>query len=286
MLIAAGATFYLLLALFPAFAVFVSLYGIVADPNTIAEHIAFIGRFLPQAGTDILTSQLQYLASRDPASLSLNFLTGLLFSLWSANNGIKTLFEAMNVAYGEHEERSFLKLNAVAFCFTIGAVFIGIVMIVTVGVVPILMGVFGASSWSDELIAAARWPVALVVIVGSISLIYRYGPSRNRARWIWVLFGAVLTALVWLAASIAFSWYLRSFANYNATYGSLGAVIGFMMWVWISSTIFIIGAEINAEMEHQTALDTTDAPDKPIGTRGARVADTIGRSIVREKREV
>ncbi|WP_244493627.1 YihY/virulence factor BrkB family protein [Aureimonas sp. AU4] len=286
MLIAAGATFYLLLALFPAFAVFVSLYGIVADPSTIAEHIAFIGRFLPQAGTDILTSQLEYLASRDPASLSLNFVTGLLFSLWSANNGIKTLFEAMNVAYGEQEERSFLKLNAVAFCFTIAAVFIGIVMIVTVGVVPILMGVFGASSWSDELIAALRWPVAFVVIVGSISMIYRYGPSRNRARWTWVLFGAVLTALVWLAASIAFSWYLRSFANYNATYGSLGAVIGFMMWVWISSTIFIIGAEINAEMEHQTALDTTDAPDKPIGARGARVADTIGRSIVREKREV
>ncbi|KQQ80591.1 YihY/virulence factor BrkB family protein [Aureimonas sp. Leaf324] len=285
MLIAAGATFYLLLALFPAFAVFVSFYGIVANPTTIADHIAFIGRFLPQAGTDILTSQLESLVSRDPASLSLSFVTGLLFSLWSANNGIKTLFEAMNVAYGEHEQRSFLKLNAVAFCFTIGAFFIATILFISVGVVPAVMAVVGAQSYTDELVAAARWPVVFVVIVGAISMIYRYGPSRNRARWSWVLFGAMLTASVWLAASIGFSWYLRSFANYSVTYGSLGAAIGFMMWVWISSIIFIVGAEVNAEMEHQTAMDTTDAPDKPLGERGARVADTIGRSLAREKRE-
>ncbi len=277
MLIAAGATFYLLLALFPAFAVFVSFYGIVANPSTIADHIAFIGQFLPQAGTEILTSQLEYLVTRDPASLSVGFLTSLLFSLWSANNGIKTLFEAMNVAYGEQERRSFLKLNAVAFCFTMGAVFIGILMIISVGVIPAVMGIVGASSWSDELIAMARWPVLFAIVVGAISMIYRYGPSRNRARWTWVLFGAVLTATVWLGASISFSYYLQNFANYGATYGSLGAVVGFMMWVWISSTIFIVGAEINAEMEHQTAVDTTDAMGKPLGERGARVADTLGR---------
>ena len=277
MLIAAGATFYLLLALFPAFAVFVSFYGIVANPSTIADHIAFIGQFLPRAGTDILTSQLEYLVTRDPASLSVGFLTSLMFSLWSANNGIKTLFEAMNVAYGEQERRSFLKLNAVAFCFTMGAVFIGILMIIAVGVIPAIMGIVGASSWSDELIAMARWPVLFAIIVGAISMIYRYGPSRNRARWSWVLFGAVLTATVWLGASISFSYYLQNFANYGATYGSLGAVVGFMMWVWISSTIFIVGAEINAEMEHQTAVDTTDAMGKPLGERGARVADTLGR---------
>jgi len=284
MLIAAGATFYLLLALFPALAVFVSLYGIVADPNTIADHIAYIGQFLPRAGTDILTSQLEYLVTRDPASLSIGFLSGLLFSLWSANNGVKTLFEAMNVAYGEQEERSFVRLNAIAFLFTMGAVFIGIVMFVTVGVVPIIMNLIGAESLTDELIAAARWPLVFVLAVGGISMVYRYGPSRARARWKWVFFGASLTAGIWLLASMGFSWYLQNFANYGATYGSLGAVVGFMMWVWISSTIFIIGAEINAEMEHQTAMDTTDKPDKPLGARGARVADTIGRSLAKEKR--
>ncbi|WP_019996418.1 YihY/virulence factor BrkB family protein [Aureimonas ureilytica] len=284
MLIAAGATFYLLLALFPALAVFVSFYGIVADPTTIADHIAYVGQFLPRAGTEILTSQLENLVTRDPASLSIGFVSGLLFSLWSANNGVKTLFEAMNVAYGEQEMRSFLKLNAVAFLFTMGAVFIGTVMFVSVGVVPILMNLIGAESLTDELIAAARWPIVFALAVGGISMVYRYGPSRARARWKWVFFGATLTAAIWLAASMGFSWYLQNFANYGATYGSLGAVVGFMMWVWLSSTIFIVGAEINAEMEHQTAVDTTDEPEKPLGVRGARVADTIGRSLAKEKR--
>ncbi len=278
MLIAAGATFYLLLALFPAFAVFVSLYGYVNDPATISEHIAFAGRFLPQAGTELLQAQLDNLVNQNPSSLSIGFIFGSLFALWSANNGIKTLFEAMNVAYGESERRSFIKLNLIALCFTLGAIFIGIVLITTVGVVPAVMALFGLRGFTETLIAAMRWPVVFLLIVVAIALIYRYGPSRNRARWSWVLFGAVLAAVVWVGASIGFSWYLQNFANYNAMYGSLGAVIGFMMWVWISSLIFIIGAEVNAEMEHQTAQDTTKPPAKPIGTRGARVADTVGQS--------
>lgn len=282
MLIAAGATFYLLLALFPAFAVFVSLYGIVADPATIADHIAFIGRFLPQAGTDMLTTQLQFLIDQDNSSLSIGFLTGLMFALWSANNGIKTLFEAMNVAYGEQEERSIIKLNLVALCFTLGAVFIASVLIFAVGVIPVVMNLVGASGLTDELVFVGRWPVVFAIIVFAIAMIYRFGPSRNRARWRWVFFGATLTAFVWLGASIGFSWYLQNFANYQAIYGSLGAVIGFMMWVWVSSLIFIIGAEVNAEMEHQTAMDTTDTPEKPLGARGARVADTIGKSSAKD----
>ena len=281
MLIAAGATFYILLALFPAFAVFVSFYGFVADPHTISDHIAFIGQFLPQAGTELLQSQLERLVSQDVKSLSLAFVIGLLVALWSANNGIKTLFEAMNIAYGEQEKRNFFVLNLIAFCFTLGAVVIGILLIVSVGVVPAVMAMLGLSSVTDLFIASMRWPVMLALVIGSISLIYRYGPSRNPARWSWILFGAVLTSVVWIGASIGFSWYLQNLANYNATYGSLGAVIGFMIWVWISSIIFILGAEINAEMEHQTALDTTAEPAKPLGMRGAKVADTIGRSSAR-----
>ncbi|KAB0676563.1 YihY/virulence factor BrkB family protein [Aureimonas leprariae] len=278
MLIAAGATFYLLLALFPAFAVFVSFYGFVADPHSIAEHIAFIGQFLPQAGTELLQGQLERLVAQDTGTLSTTFVIGLLIALWSANNGIKTLFEAMNIAYGEFEKRNFFVLNLVAFGFTLGAVVIAILLIVSVGVVPAVMAVLGLSSVSDGIIAAMRWPVMFALVVGAIAMIYRFGPSRNPARWSWVLFGAVLTSVVWIVTSIAFSWYLQNLANYNATYGTVGGVIGFMIWVWISSIIFIIGAEINAEMEHQTALDTTDEPAKPLGSRGARVADTIGKS--------
>ncbi|WP_193227589.1 YihY/virulence factor BrkB family protein [Aureimonas psammosilenae] len=281
MLIAAGATFYLLLAMFPAFAVFVSLYGFIADPHTISEHIAFIGQFLPAAGTDLLHAQLERLVTQDTSTLSRTFVIGLVIALWSANNGIKTLFEAMNVAYGEQEKRNFFKLNLLAFCFTLGAVAIGILLIVSVGVVPAVMALLGLSSVTDVFIASMRWPVMFLLVVGSIALVYRFGPSRNPARWRWVLFGAMLTSVVWIVTSIAFSWYLQNLANYSATYGSLGAAIGFMVWLWISSIIFVLGAEINAEMEHQTALDTTDAPAKPIGTRGARVADTIGRSSAR-----
>ncbi|MCB8835992.1 YihY/virulence factor BrkB family protein [Aurantimonas sp. VKM B-3413] len=279
MLIAAGATFYLLLALFPAFAVFVSLYGIVNDPATISQHIVFVGQFLPAAGTELLQAQLDNLTKQNPASLSIGFLTSLLFALWSANNGIKTLFEAMNVAYGENEQRSFVKLNLVALCFTLGAIFLGIVLIAAIGVIPVVMSIVGLGGMTETLISVGRWPLVFALIVGAIAMIYRFGPSRNRAQWKWVVGGAVLTAIVWLIASITFSWYLQNFANYNATYGSLGAVVGFMMWVWVSSLIFIVGAEINAEMEHQTARDTTDAPDKPIGHRGARVADTLGKRI-------
>ncbi len=280
MLIAAGATFYLLLALFPTFAVFVSAYGIVADPVTLGDHIAFIGRFLPQDGVNLINSQLEALVSADPASLSVTFVTGFLFAWWSANNGIKTLFEAMNVAYGEQEQRSFVKLNLVAFTFTLGGIILAMVMILAIGIIPAVMALFGAQSFTDELILIGRWPAVFAIVVFAIGLIYRYGASRRRAQWRWVLFGAVLTAAVWLVASIAFSWYLQNFANYTATYGTIGGVVGFMMWVWISSIIFIIGAEINAEMEHQTAIDTTDDGNRPLGKRGARVADTIGKSTV------
>ncbi|KAA0971163.1 YihY/virulence factor BrkB family protein [Aureimonas fodinaquatilis] len=279
MLIAAGATFYLLLALFPALAVFVSIYGIIADPATIAGHIEFLGRFLPPAGLELVNSQLEYLVSQNSSSLSIGFITGLLFALWSANNGIKTLFEAMNVAYGEQEQRSFVKLNLVAVCFTLGGMVIATVVFVALGVVPAVMAVLGASSLTDDLVSISRWPVVFALVILAISAIYRYGPSRTRAKWKWILFGAFLTTVTWLAATIGFSWYLQNIANYNAMYGSLGAVIGFMMWMWISSVIFVFGAEINAEMEHQTAMDTTSHGQKPLGERGARVADSLGMRV-------
>ena len=276
-LIAAGATFYLLLALFPALAAFVSIYGFVADPVTIADQIAFLGGFLPSGGLELIQGQLDALISQDPAALSFAFVFGLLFALWSANNGIKTLFEAMNIAYEETEKRSFFRLNLVSFAFTLGAIAIGILFIVSVGVVPAVLATVGLGRFTETLIALFRWPVMIVAASLGLSLLYRFGPSRQPAEWRWLSWGAVITIVVWLAASIAFSWYLANFADYNATYGSLGAVIGFMMWTWISVVILIVGAEVNAEIEHQTALDTTTGPERPMGARGAHMADTVGR---------
>ncbi len=278
LLIAAGATFYLLLALFPALAAFVSLYGFVADPRTIADHIAFLGTLMPKAGFEIIRDQLAALARQDNSALSWGFVIGFGVALWSANNGIKALFDGLNIAYREAEKRSFLRLNVASLAFTGGALLLAVAMIFSVGVVPAVLALVRLDHLTEVIVATLRWPVLLVMIVAAISLIYRFGPSRESARWRWISWGAVLATLVWLIASWAFSFYLQNFADYNATYGSLGAVIGFMMWTWISVIILLVGAELNAEMEHQTARDSTTGPPKPLGERGAFMADRIGRS--------
>ena len=278
LLIAAGATFYLLLALFPALAAFVSLYGFVADPTTVADHVAYLAGLLPTGGLDLIRQQLQALARQDHSALGVGFFVGLAIALWSANSGIKALFDAMNIAYGETEKRSFVKLNLVSITFTMGAILIGIGLLLAVGVVPAVLAFLYLDSWTETLVDLARWPILMVAILTGISLIYRFGPSREHAKWRWLSWGAVLATLVWLAASWLFSFYLQNFADYNATYGSLGAVVGLMMWTWISVIILIVGAAVNAEMEHQTACDSTTGAPLPMGMRGAFVADTLGKS--------
>jgi membrane protein len=277
-LIAAGATFYLLLALFPALAAFVSFYGFVADPVTIADHIAFLGSVLPSGGVELIQSQLLSLARQNNAALSFGFIFGLAFALWSANNGIKTLFEALNVAYDETEKRSFVALNLLSLLFTLAAIVIGILFIVAVGVVPAVLAFVGMSGSEEILISLLRWPILFVVAAAGISILYRYGPSREPAKWRWITWGSVFATALWLVASVLFSWYLANFADYNATYGSLGAVIGFMMWTWISVVILLLGAELDSEMEHQTARDSTTGAELPMGMRGATMADTLGAS--------
>jgi membrane protein len=278
LLVAAGATFYLLLALFPALAAFVSLYGFVADPRTIADHIAFLGGVLPTGGLEIISGQLRSLANQDVDALSVGFLSGLAIALWSANSGIKSLFEGMNVAYGESEKRSFIRLNLLSFAFTMGAILIGIGLIVSVGIVPAMLALLRLDRWTEILVSVLRWPVLVVMIGIGITMLYRFGPSREKAKWRWLTWGAGVATIVWLVASWAFSFYLQNFADYNATYGTLGAVIGFMMWTWISVVILLAGAELNAELEHQTAMDSTTGPPLPRGKRGAVMADTIGKS--------
>ena len=278
LLVAAGATFYLLLALFPALTAFVSLYGFVADPRTIADHIAFLGGVLPSGGLEIINTQLQALVKQDSDALSAGFLLGLAIALVSANSGIKSLFEGMNVAYGETENRSFVKLNALSLAFTMGAILVGVCLIVSVGIVPAMLAFLRLDQWTELLISLLRWPLLLLLVGGGMTVLFRYGPSREKAKWRWLSVGAALATLVWLAASWAFSFYLQNFADYNATYGTLGAVIGFMMWTWISVIILLVGAELNAELEHQTSKDSTTGLPQPLGSRGAQMADTVGKA--------
>ena len=279
MLIAAGATFYLLLALFPALTAFVSLYGFWADRAAIAGNTSMFISILPMDSINLIRSQLEALAAQDTKVLSLGFFIGLFVALWSANNGIKAIFEALNVAYSENESRSFLKLNLVSFAFTLGGMVFGIILITTLGVIPRLLTLVGLDGWNALLVSLARWPLTAIVAAGAISVVYRFGPDRQQAKWRWLSLGGILSTLVWMIASAGFTFYLANFADYNATYGALGAVVGLMVWIWISVIVLILGAELNAELEHQTAIDTTTGEPLPMGKRGAVVADTLGKSV-------
>lgn len=277
-LIAAGVTYYLLLALFPAMGALVSLYGFVADPTTIATHIGFLSQIFPRGSFDLILSQLTALTQQKPGALSLGFVTGLVIAIWSANNGVKALCDAMNVAYGEEEKRGIVEFNLLSLGFTFGLLIFAVVLIFAIGVIPAILAYFWLGEWTDLLTRIGRWPIILALVMTGIVLLYHYGPSRERAKFVWLSWGAVFSTLCWLLSSFVFSYYLDNFANYNATYGTLGALIGFMVWIWISVIIIIVGAEINAELEHQTRKDSTTGPPRPMGERGAYVADTVGKT--------
>ncbi|MEV4608441.1 YihY/virulence factor BrkB family protein [Neorhizobium sp. LMR1-1-1.1] len=277
-LIAAGVTYYLLLALFPAASVLVSLYGLMADPAAIADRIASLGSVMPADALDIFLNQVRALSAERGATLSAGLVGGLALALWSANNGIKALFDAMNVAYREKEKRSIVRLNLVSLAFTFGAFLIAIVILFSMGVVPAVLNYFWLDRWAELIIRVARWPIMMVFVGFGIMALYRFGPSREPAKVRWLTWGAVFSTLLWFAASLGVSFYLSNIANYNATYGTLGALIGFMVWTWISAIIVIVGAEINAELEHQTTRDSTTGTPRPMGERGACMADTLGET--------
>jgi membrane protein len=272
---AAAMTFYSLLALFPALAMLVSLYGLIADPRTLSDTISGIKGVVPGGGMDIITGQLKSLASSPHKALGLGLLIGFATSLWSATSGIKALFSALNVAYNEDETRSFIRLTVIAMVFTLGTIVFLILAIVGVVALPGILSLLGIGSGATTLLELLRWPVLLLGLGVFLSLVYRYGPCRARARWRWVTWGSGAATIGWLIVSVAFSYYAAHFGSYNKTYGTLGAAIGFMTWLWLSATVVLVGAELDAEMEHQTAQDTTDGPPKPMGARGADAADHV-----------
>jgi membrane protein len=276
MSVAAGVTYYALLAIFPAIAALVSLYGLVADPATIQDHLNALSGVLPGGALDIIREQVTRIASQGGGTLGFSFVFGLAISLWSANAGMKAVIDALNIVYDEEEKRSFVQLNLQSLAFTLGAIAFILLSLAGIVVLPVVLDFVGLGGGIEWLLSLARWPVLLAAVVAGLAMLYRYGPSRDKAEWKWVTPGGIIAAVLWLVVSMLFSWYVANFGSYNETYGSLGAVIGFMTWIWISSVVVLLGAEINAEMEHQTAKDSTEGPDRPIGSRGATMADTVG----------
>ena len=272
---AASVTYYSLLAIFPAIAALISIYGLIADPADIGKHLNAIAGVMPEGGVKIISDQIHALTSAPKKGLGLGVVIGLLTSLWSANAGIKSLFDALNAVYEEKETRSFFHLTWLSLAFTLGALVFVIAALFAVVAVPAILKFVGLGAVGDFLLSVGRWPALLLGIMLFLALTYRYGPSRTTAKWRWVSWGSAFAGVFWIIGSLGFSWYAANFGNYNKTYGSLGAAVGFMTWIWISTIIVLVGAELNAEMEHQTARDSTVGPEKPLGVRGAVRANKV-----------
>jgi membrane protein len=274
--VAAGVTFYMVLALFPAIAALVALYGLFADPTAITSHLDSIAGLVPAGAIEVIRDQITRVASQGRTTLGLTFIAALLASLWSANAGMKSLFDALNLVYNEPEKRSFIWLNIISLTFTVLAIVFVLVAIGVMVVVPIVLNFVGLGGATEMVIKIARWPALFIIVTLTLAFLYRYGPSREKPQWRWITWGSGIAAASWLVVSILFSWYAENFGSYNKTYGSLGAIIAFMFWIWLSIIVVLIGAELNAETEHQTARDTTTGRPKPLGARGATMADTVG----------
>ena len=233
MAVAAGVTFYALLALFPGIAALVSLYGLFADPGTVSQHVNGLSSLVPGGGTEIIIDQMNLLAAQGNGRLSAAFLISLAISLWSANSGMKAICDALNVVYGVPEQRSFIMLNAIALALTLALIFFLLLAMAGVVVLPAVLSFVGEPDRAPWLMSLLRWPVLLVAIMLIVTALYRYAPSRDNAHWRWITWGSLFSAVAWLAVSILFSWYTAHFGSYNKTYGSLGAVFGFMTWIWL-----------------------------------------------------
>lgn len=252
--IAGGVTFFVLLALFPATAALVSIYGLFADTSVLSGQLAAMAGVLPQGAIDIIGEQLSRLIAQQTSALGLAFLLSVALSLWSANAGMKAVFDALNIIHDEQEKRGFFALNAISLAFTLSLILFFMVAVAAIVVLPAVLSAVGiGDSTRGMLIKIARWPLLFVAIALVLSLIYRFGPSCTEARWRPISAGSAAAALGWIVASMAFSWYAANFGNFNKTYGTLGAAIGFMTWNWIVTIVMLVGAEIDAECEHKPA---------------------------------
>src|ERR1700721_3004258 len=275
--VAAGVVFYGLLAIFPAITAMVSLYGLFAKASTINEHLSLVAGLLPDGAVEIVQEQVNRLVSKGDAKLGIGFIFGLAVALWSANAGMKAIMDALNVVYDEKEKRGFIKLNLISLAFTMGAIVSVLLAVGAVVVLPLVLSYAGLQNLTGLLFRLARWPLLLLIVIFGLAVLYRYGPSRREPRWQWISVGSAFAAVAWLISSALLSWHLASFADYNPPYGSLGAGIGMMMWMWISGIVILFGAQLNSEIEHQTARDSTVQDAKPLGARGAVMADTVGK---------
>lgn len=274
-IVAAGVAFYGFVAVVPALAALIALYGLISDPAQVAAHIEALARVLPGEVLPMLREQMLRISTNTTAA-GISAVVGFAFALYSSANATKALITGLNIAYDEEEKRNFLKLTGVAFLLTIAAIVGMIIAVSLVAVVPALVKHLNITAGAETAVNWLRWPLLVGGFMAALAVMYRYGPCRHDAKWSWVSVGAAAATALWVGASGAFSLYVSKFGSYDKTYGSLGAVIVFLMWLYLSAFIVLFGAELNAEMERQTLKDTTEGAPKPMGQRGAQSADTVG----------
>jgi membrane protein len=279
-LLSAGVAFYALLALFPAAIAGISIYGLVADPTTVRNQIEKLTELLSPSTAELVGEQIKQVTGAAGGALGLATVIGILTALWSASSGMKAMVTGVNLAYDETETRKFAKLRGLALALTLGAmVLLGVALFLIVGF-PAL-----TKSWPTPLAWTAgvlRWVLLAVLVVAALAVLYRFAPNRDEPRWTWVSWGSIIATVLWILASVGFSIYANSFGNYNKTYGALAGVIILMFWLFLTSFVVLVGAELNTEMELQTAKDTTKGPEQPMGERGGHAADHVAESPAAE----
>ncbi|WP_372633653.1 YihY/virulence factor BrkB family protein [Fodinibius sp.] len=275
-IVSAGVAYYFFLALFPTLVAAVSIFGLVMEPAQIQQLISEVAHILPQQSSQMISGILENITSKSEATLGWSLVLSVLFSLWSAQQGTKAVFEGINVAYDEIDERGFFKYNGLTLLFTLGGIVIGIICTALVVVFPAIVAGINLPAYGVEIIVQwLRWPVLALVLMGVLAMIYKIAPDRRNPEFRWVNWGAVIATILWLAGSILFSFYISNFGNYDKMYGSFAAVIILMLWFYITAYVILLGAEINSEMEHQTRKDTTIGKDRPMGQRDAYHADHV-----------
>lgn len=276
-LIAAGVAFYFLLAIFPMIAAFLSIYGLVFDPAEAQQQIASLAGILPGDARQLLTQQTNQLTGGSSSALGFGAALSILLALWSARKGTTAMTIALNIVYEEEDQRSLIRQALFTFLLTLVLIVFFIFSLGLIAITPIVLSFLGLGQMAETLLNFLRWPLLGVVAILALSALYRYCPDRSSAKWRWLAPGATFAVILWLISSALFSWYVSSFGNYNEMYGSVGAVVILLFWFYLTAYIFLLGAELNAEMEHQTRQDSTTGFDKPMGERNAYVADNLGK---------
>ncbi len=276
-LLAAGAAFYAFLAIPSAITAVVSLYGLIFNSQDVRGQVQAMQGVMPGEAIALISGQLGKLTSHSNETLGLGLIISVLVSLWSTQSGTSSMMKALDIAYGEAEKRGFFRFYSTAFALTVATVLFVLVALALIAVLPAIIGLLPLGEFGKAIAAAVRWPVLICMIMAVLAVIYRYAPSREEPRWRWVSWGAVTATALWILSSALFSIYVSRFAHYDKSYGSLGAVVVLLMWLYLSSYSVLLGAELNAEIEHQTARDSTTGREQPMGQRGARMADTLGK---------